>query len=204
MLRLAALRRPLVLRNVWRRSVCYEHHDERPKIEDAAFCAKTASVVGEVELAEDASVWYNCVLRGDGAAIRIGRRTNIQDGSVVHVDSDRLGSRKGAPTVIGDDVTVGHMALIHAATLMDRSFVGMNATVMSHCTMEPDSMLAAGALLTGGKTVGSGELWGGSPAKFMRKLTPKEIAFIPDSAAAYVDFAKSHRAADNGAADDRH
>ena len=202
---MAALRRPL-LRSVAhalrpRRFACFAHHGESPDIEDAAFCAKTASVVGEVRLAEDASVWYGCVLRGDGASITVGKRTNIQDGSVIHVDSDRLGSKKRTATVIGDDVTIGHMALIHAATLHDRSFVGMNATVMSHCTMHSDSMLAAGALLTGGKTVGPGELWGGSPAKFMRKLTPEEIAFIPHSAASYVDFAKSHRRESD--ADDR-
>ena len=174
----------------------FEHHGCTPDVAAAAFCATTASVVGDVALARDASVWYNCVLRGDGAAIRIGARSNIQDGTVVHVDSDRLGAKGSRPTIVGEDVTVGHMALLHACTLGDRSFVGMSATVMSHATMEEDSMLAAGSLLTGGKTVGAGELWGGRPAKFMRRLKPGEIDFIVESAAAYVDFARSHAPGD--------
>ena len=177
-----------------RRLACYALGDKVPDTAAAAFVAPSASIVGSVEVADDASVWYNCTIRGDVASISIGPRTNIQDNTVIHVDSDALGGSGSTPTVIGADCTIGHMALLHACTLGDGAFVGMNATMMSHTTIESGGMLAAGALLTGGKTVGSGELWGGSPAKFMRPLKPGEAAFILESARAYVGFARTHAA----------
>ena len=177
-----------------RRLACYALGDKVPDTAAAAFVAPSASIIGAVDVADDASVWYNCTIRGDVAAISIGPRTNVQDGTVIHVDSDALGGSGSTPTVIGADCTIGHMALLHACTLGDGAFVGMNATMMSHTTIEPGGMLAAGALLTAGKTVGSGELWGGSPAKFMRPLKPGEAAFILESARAYVGFARTHAA----------
>ena len=177
-----------------RRLACYALGDQVPNTAAAAFVAPSARLVGSVDVAEDASVWYNCTVRGDVAAISIGARTNVQDGTVVHVDSDALGGRGATPTIIGADCTIGHMALLHACTLGDGAFVGMRATLMSHTTIEPGGMLAAGALLTTGKTVGRGELWGGSPAKFLRPLKPGEAAFILESARAYVGFARAHAA----------
>ena len=116
-----------------------------PDTAAAAFIAPSASIIGAVDVAEDASVWYNCTIRGDVAAISIGPRTNVQDGTVIHVDSDALGGSGSTPTIIGADCTIGHMALLHVCTLGDGAFVGMNATMMSHTTIEPGGMLAAGA-----------------------------------------------------------
>jgi carbonic anhydrase/acetyltransferase-like protein (isoleucine patch superfamily) len=175
-----------------RRLACYALGDKVPDTRAAAFIAPSASIIGAVTLDEDASVWYNCTLRGDVASISIGARTNVQDGTVIHVDSDALGSKGSTPTVIGADCTIGHMALLHACTLGDGAFVGMNTTLMSHTTVESGGMVAAGALLTSGKTVGRGELWGGAPAKFMRTLTPGEAEFLLRSARAYVGFAQAH------------
>ena len=187
--RLASIAKPTLPR---RRLACYALGAKVPDTAAAAFVAPSASIVGSVTVADDASVWYNCTIRGDVAAISIGPRTNVQDGTVIHVDSDALGGSGSTPTVIGADCTIGHMALLHACTLGDGAFVGMNATMMSHTTIEPGGMLAAGALLTAGKTVRRGELWGGSPAKFMRSLKPGEAAFILESARAYVGFARTH------------
>src|ERR1700742_1863914 len=133
-----------------------------PKIDPRAFVAPGAVVIGDVEIGPDSSIWFGCVLRGDVNHIRIGARTNIQDGTVIHTASGlqpaRMGAgskipEKGYPTLIGDDVTVGHMALLHACTLADKSFVGMRSAVMDGCTIEGEAMLAAGGLLTPGKTI---------------------------------------------------
>src|SRR5580693_6024893 len=127
-----------------------------PKIDPTAFIAPGAVIIGDVEIGPETSIWFGCVLRGDVNVIRIGARTNIQDGTVIHVASGLQPARMGAgsgipeggyPTIIGDDVTVGHMALLHACTLADNSFVGMRATVMDGCVVESFAMLAAGALL---------------------------------------------------------
>jgi len=191
MRRLAA---SIATRTLRRRLACYALGDKVPDTGAAAFIAPSASIVGSVDVADDASVWYNCTIRGDVASISIGARTNVQDGTTIHVDSDALGGSGSTPTVIGADCTIGHMALLHACRLGDGAFVGMNATLMSHTTIEPGGMLAAGALLTAGKTIKSGELWGGAPAKFMRPLKPGEAAFILESARAYVGFARTHAA----------
>ena len=151
-----------------------------PKISDTAWIAPTAAVVGDVEVGEETGIWFGCTVRGDVNDVRIGKRTNIQDGTVIHVTRGVQG------TYIGDEVTVGHSALLHACTLEDRSFVGMGSTILDEAVIETDGMLAAGSLLTGGKRIKSGELWSGSPAKFWRYLTPEEIAFFPVSADNYA------------------
>jgi carbonic anhydrase/acetyltransferase-like protein (isoleucine patch superfamily) len=141
---------------------------KRPLIHPRAFVAPTAVLIGDIEMAENASVWFHCVLRGDTNFIRIGARSNIQDGTIMHVNAGTF------PTLIGTDVTVGHAAIIHACTLKDHAFVGMGATVLDGAVIEEGGMLAAGALLTPGKRIGPGELWQGSPAKFSRMLTPED------------------------------
>ena len=161
-------------------------NDISPKIDNNAFIAENAVVIGDVIINKDSSIWYNCVLRGDVNDIKIGQRTNIQDGTVIHVSSTTQG------TYIGDDVTVGHMALLHACKIGNRAFIGMKACVMDDAIVEEDSMVAAGALVTSGKVVKSGELWAGSPAKFMRKLTEKELEFLKFSAKRYVDLSKKY------------
>src|SRR3546814_5892281 len=115
-----------------------------PKIHPSAFIAPGCKIIGDVEIGANASVWYNCVIRADVNHIRIGAGTNIQDGTIIHCDSDKDGAG-GFPTVIGEDVLVGHMAMLHGCTLKDRAFVGLGAIVMDGCIIEGDAMLAVGA-----------------------------------------------------------
>lgn len=154
-----------------------------PRIAPDAFIAPTAAVIGDVVIGAGSSVWFNCTLRGDVHEIRVGERTNIQDGCVVHVTSGKFGC------YIGSDITIGHNAVIHACTLEDGCFVGMSATVMDGAVVESQAMVAAGALVTPGKRVRRGELWAGSPAKPMRRLTEDELAYFPESAAHYARLA---------------
>lgn len=165
---------------------------QQPRIDADAWIAPGAQVIGDVEIGAGASIWYNVVVRGDVMPIRIGARSNIQDGSIVHV------TRKLAATVIGDDVLVGHMAIIHGCTLMDHSFVGLGAVVMDGCVIETDGMLGAGALLSPGKRIGPRELWLGRPAKLVRLLGDEEVARNRAGAAGYVELAKAHRASQAG------
>lgn len=163
-----------------------------PACDPTSFIAPGAQVIGNVTLGPEASIWYNCVLRGDVNRIVIGARTNIQDGTVIHVDSPK-GDGAGLPTLIGEDVLIGHMVMLHGSILHDRAFVGLGSIVMDGCTIESDGMLAAGSLLSPGKTIGAGELWMGRPAKKVRDLTPQEIAANRMGAAGYVALAKLHR-----------
>jgi len=160
-----------------------------PIVAPDAFVAPNATVIGDVVIGAGSSIWYGCILRGDYNVIRIGARTNIQDGCVLHIDS-----RTGG-TIIGDDVTVGHMCLIHACTLESGSFVGNKATVMDGAVVEAGAMVAAGALVTPNKRVPAGELWAGSPARKLRDLTPEQRATLTWTAKAYAAFAQEHRAA---------
>ncbi len=157
-----------------------------PKIADSAFIAPGAAVIGDVEIGEETNVWFGCVIRGDVNTIRVGARTNIQDGTVIHV------TRKTGPTRIGSGITVGHSALLHACTLEDGCFIGMRATVMDGCVVESGGMLAAGALLTPGKRLPSGQLWAGNPARYFRDLKQEERNYIAVSAGNYVALAKEH------------
>jgi len=165
----------------------YPFMGRAPEIDPTAWVAPGARVIGDVSLGAGASVWYNCVLRGDVMPIRVGARSNIQDGSIVHV------TRKFAATSIGDDVLVGHMAIIHGCTLKNRSFVGLGATVMDGCVIEEEGMLGAGALLAPGKIIGARELWLGRPAKLVRLLSDAEVARNAAGAAGYVELAELHR-----------
>lgn len=167
------------------------HHGVTPVIASSAFIAETAVVIGDVVIGEHASVWYGCVLRGDDNTIRVGARTNIQDGTIVHINHEREGAA-GTKTVIGADVTIGHMALIHACTLEDGCFVGMKACVMDGVVVESGAMVAAGALVTPGKRVKRGELWAGSPAKLMRRLTDAELKYFTYTAEHYAELAASY------------
>jgi carbonic anhydrase/acetyltransferase-like protein (isoleucine patch superfamily) len=144
-------------------------------------------VIGDVEIGEGASVWYGCVLRGDTNTIRIGPRSNIQDGTIVHVNAGRQS------TVVGAEVTVGHAAIVHACTLMDRAFVGMGATVLDGAVIEEGGVLGAGGVLPPGKRIGRLELWIGNPAKLVRVLTPEQRAEQFDRTAPhYVELAGRH------------
>ncbi|HEV2747356.1 MAG TPA: gamma carbonic anhydrase family protein [Allosphingosinicella sp.] len=166
-----------------------------PVIDPSAFVAPGVRLIGEVEIGADASIWYNCVLRGDVNRIRVGARTNIQDGSVVHVDSPRPGAPDGHPTIIGEDVLIGHLAIVHGCILHDRAFVGLGAIVMDGCEIESDAMLAAGAMLTPGRRIASGQLWAGRPAKYLRDLGAEELAAQQAGVAHYVALGRAHREA---------
>lgn len=158
-----------------------------PIIADSAFIAPTATVIGDTVIGPETGIWFGCVLRGDVNEIRIGARTNIQDGTVVHVAS------QGQGTYIGDDITIGHMALLHACTLESGCFIGMKACVMDGAYVESDAMVAAGALITPGKRVRSGQLWAGTPAKYVRDLSDEERAGFAASAEHYVKLARTYR-----------
>jgi carbonic anhydrase/acetyltransferase-like protein (isoleucine patch superfamily) len=153
----------------------------RPRVHPTAFVAPTAAVIGDVEIGAGANVWFHCVLRGDTNLIRVGAGSNIQDGSVLHVNPG-----EGMACMIGDDVTVGHMAIVHAATLHDGAFVAMSAVVLDGAVIETGGVLAAGSVLTPGKRIGCRELWMGSPAKFARVLGEEERLRFAMTAPAYV------------------
>jgi gamma-carbonic anhydrase len=159
-----------------------------PKIHPTAFIAPGAVVIGDVEIGAHSNIWFGCVVRGDVNTIRIGERTNIQDGTVVHV------TRGTGPTFIGSDITIGHQALIHACTLEDGCFIGMGATLLDGAVVESRGMIAASALLTPGKRIPSGQLWAGNPAKYMRDLGEKDFAFFADNAVHYVKLGQEYRA----------
>ena len=169
-----------------------------PVIHPSAFIAPGCRIIGDVEIGEDASIWYNCVIRADVNRIRIGARSNVQDGTVIHCDSPGDGIDRpleGWPTIIGDDVLIGHMAMVHGCTLEDRAFVGLGAIVMDGCVIESDGMLAAGALLSPGKRLPGRQLWAGRPAKYMRDLSDEMVKKLSGGAARYVDYAQAHKAA---------
>jgi gamma-carbonic anhydrase len=166
-----------------------------PRVDDSAFVAPGVTLIGGIEIGPEASIWYGCVLRGDVNRIRIGARTNIQDGTVVHCDSPGPGEPDGHPTIIGEDVLIGHLAMVHGCVLEDRAFVGLGSIVMDGCRIESDAMLAAGAMLTPGKTIPAGQLWAGRPAKYVRDLTPSDLAGMQAGVAHYVELARLHAAA---------
>jgi len=165
-----------------------------PKIHDSAFIAPGARIIGDVEIGPDASIWYNCVLRGDINRIVVGARSNLQDGTIVHVEAERPGAA-GLPALIGEDVLVGHMAILHGCRLEDRAFVGMGAIVMDDCHIGSAAMLAAGAMLTPAKSIPPAQLWAGRPAKYMRDLGEKERASMLEQSRHYVDNAGRHKRA---------
>jgi gamma-carbonic anhydrase len=172
-----------------------------PRIHSSAFIAPGCRIVGDVEIGPDSSVWYNCVIRGDANRIVIGARTNIQDGTVVHCDSPKPKRPEGFATIIGDDVLIGHMAMIHGCTLEDRAFVGLGSIVMDGCRIESEGMLAAGAMLTPGKAIRSREMWLGRPATFTRALTDAALADMQAGVTGYVLNGRLHRASYLGAAE---
>ncbi len=158
-----------------------------PAVAADAFVAPTAVLIGDVTIGEMSSVWFHCVLRGDTNFIRIGARSNIQDGTIIHVNAGTH------PTLIGDDVTVGHAAIIHACTLESGAFVGMGATVLDGAAIGPGGMLAAGGLLTPGKRIGPGEMWQGAPARLVRVMQAEELARFAATSAHYVSLGQRYR-----------
>lgn len=167
--------------------------DKVPTIHKDAFIAPSASVIGDVQVGQGSSIWYGCVLRGDVNNIRVGSGTNIQDNSLVHVAKSNLAG-KVLPTIIGDNVTVGHSAVLHGCNVEDEAFVGMGATLLDGVVVEKHGMVAAGSLVRQNTRIPAGEVWAGNPAKFLRKLTEEEVAFISQSAINYANLAQVHAA----------
>ncbi|MBI1216834.1 MAG: gamma carbonic anhydrase family protein [Alphaproteobacteria bacterium] len=165
------------------------YRGKRPRAHDSAFIAPGAVLAGDIEIGAESSVWFGCIIRGDVNNVRIGARTNVQDGAVIHVSSFGYGA------ALGDDVTVGHMAMLHACTVEDGAFIGMKACVMDGAVVEKGAMVAAGALVTAGKCVPSGELWAGTPAKFLREMTEKEKEYLRWSAQHYVKLSREYKGA---------
>ncbi|MDX8401706.1 MAG: gamma carbonic anhydrase family protein [Mariprofundaceae bacterium] len=161
---------------------------QAPRIENAAFLAPNAEIIGRVEIGEASSVWYGAVLRGDVHDIRIGRRSNIQDLCVLHT------SQGVSPCIVGDDVTVGHRVILHGCEVQDGCLVGMGAVVMDRAVLEAGCLLAAGALVPEGRVLAGGWLHAGVPARPVRELREEEKAFLKQSAAHYVDIARTHAA----------
>jgi carbonic anhydrase/acetyltransferase-like protein (isoleucine patch superfamily) len=171
-----------------------------PRIHSSAFIAPGCRIIGDVEVGPDVSIWYNCVLRADVHRIVVGARSNIQDGSVIHCDSPKPKRPNGFPTIIGEDVLIGHMAMIHGSTLEDRAFVGLGAIVMDGCRIESDAMLAAGAMLTQGKVIAARQMWMGRPASYARELTDTALEEMRAGVSGYVINGRLHAAALNGEA----
>lgn len=157
-----------------------------PTIHPSAFVAKGAVVTGDTHIGANSSIWFNVTMRGDVNHIRIGENTNIQDGTVCHV------TYKKFPLIIGNNVTIGHNATLHACTVEDFGFVGMGAVVMDGAVVETGAMVAAGALVPPGKVVKSGEIWAGNPAKFFRPMTQEEKDYLPWSAQHYVKLGQEY------------
>lgn len=160
------------------------YQGKTPRIHHSAFIAPTATIIGDVEIGPDSSIFYGCVLRGDVGPIRLGARTNIQDNSVIHVDGD-------APCTIGDDVTVGHMALIHGSTVEDGTLVGMKAGLLSHSHIGSGCLIAAGSIVLEGQVVPARTLVAGVPAKARREITAEQAAGFIAHAGRYVVTARN-------------
>ena len=166
--------------------------DKKPVIHETAFIAPGVVIAGDVEVHENASVWYGSVLRGDTNKIIIGKGSNVQDGTIIHVDAPQWG---GLPTIIGENVLIGHKCMLHGATIEDGGFVGMGATMLDGSVVKTGGMLAAGAFLSPKKIVPAGEMWAGMPARKFRSLREGEDKFALTGARHYVEEARAHRAA---------
>lgn len=159
-----------------------------PKVDGSAFIAANATLVGDVTIGARCGIWFGAVLRADGPPIRIGDGSNIQDGTVIHI------AARGVGTTVGRNVTVGHMALLHACEVQDDAFIGMHSTVLDEAVIETGAMVAAGAVVTPRKVVRQGELWAGNPAVKMRDIEERDIERFRRSAANYVALAQTYLA----------
>ena len=169
------------------------YRDQHPKLAQGAWVDSQATVIGDVVLGADVSVWPAAVIRGDVEKIRIGERTNVQDGAVLHVTHKGPYSPRGGPLRVGADVTVGHGAVLHACTIEDRCLIGMGSVILDGAHLESECLIAAGSVVSPGKKVASGTLWRGNPARYARDLTPEERDFMRYSAAHYVQLKNDYQ-----------
>ena len=165
-----------------------------PKIGTNSWIAQSADVIGDVECGKDCSIWFGCVIRGDVHYIKIGNRTNIQDLSMIHVTHHKKADRSdGNPTIIGDDVTIGHRVMLHGCTLENACLIGMSATILDGAVISKESIVGAGSLVTKGKKFPPRSLIMGSPAKVIRELNDDEVKELYASASRYVEFKKEYQ-----------
>ncbi len=163
-----------------------------PTISGSAYIDPDAIIIGDVTIGEDSSIWPNAVIRGDLHSITIGKRTNIQDGSVLHVTANNKLIPGGAPLVIGNDVTVGHNATLHGCTIEDFALIGMGAIVLDGSVVKEKALIAAGSVVSPGTIVEGGHLWVGNPAKMVRPLTDEELEYLEYSAHHYINLKNNY------------
>ncbi len=172
-----------------------------PTIDSSAFIAPNALISGDVKIGKNSGIWYGCVLRGDVTKIVVGENSNIQDNCVLHGTRPNHAQNKtgadGAPVLIGSHVTIGHGAIVHACIIEDYAFIGMGSIVMDLAKVEQFGMLAAGAVLTPGRIVKSGQIWAGNPAKYFRDMTEAEKNYIKISADNYAELAAEYKQANS-------
>ena len=166
------------------------YDNKYPQLDSTVLVVPTATIIGDVAIGPESSIWFQTVVRGDVNSIRIGARTNIQDGSVVHV------TRETHPTFIGDDVTIGHNVTLHGCTVGDRCLIGIGAILLDGVEIGDDCMIAAGSVVTPGTIIPSGTLVMGAPATVKRKLNPEEISQLKKSAENYIEYKKRYSGLD--------
>lgn len=163
-----------------------EYENIKPQIDESCFVADSAEIIGRVNIDKNSSVWYGCIIRGDENTIDIGKNTNIQDGTVIHISKEHQ-------TEIGDYVTVGHKAIVHACKIGNNVLVGMGAILLDGVEIEDDVLIGAGSIVTPGKVIPRGSLVLGSPAKVIRELSEEEIKHLKQSAIDYRIYAEKHK-----------
>lgn len=163
----------------------YKLKNKTPDISKACFIAESADIIGEVSLGEDSNIWFNTTLRGDIAPVKVGKRSNIQDGSVLHVNYNM-------PCIVGDNVTVGHGVILHGATVEDGCLIGMGAIILNQAVIGKESIVGAGALVTEGKIFPPRSMIIGSPAKKVRELTEEEVEKIKENVSDYIRKGKEN------------
>lgn len=174
-----------------RKPLIMSHHGKTPEIDPTAFIAPSVDLIGEILIGSESSVWFQCVVRGDVNWIKIGKRTNVQDHSMLHVD------RRDCPLTIGDEVTIGHRVLLHGCTIGNRCLIGMGAIIMNKAVIGEECIVGAGALVTEGKVFPPRTLIIGSPAKAVRELKPEELVYLKKSADNYVGDSREYLASLN-------
>ena len=169
-----------------------KYKDKKPLVHESVFLAEGVNIIGDVKIGENTSVWFNTVIRGDVNYIKIGKNCNIQDGTIIHVSSHGFSARgkKGSPTIIGDYVTIGHNATIHACEIGDYSLIGMGSVILDQSLIQNKAFIAAGAVVTPGSLVKSNELWAGNPAKFIRKISVTEEKLLVNTPNVYYELSK--------------
>ncbi len=169
-----------------------KYKEKSPKIDKTVFIADGVILVGDIEIGEESNVWYNSVIRADVNFVKIGKKCNIQDGTVIHVSSYGFSAngKKGSPTIISDNVTIGHNATIHACEIGDNSLIGMGSIILDQSRIEEFAFIAAGALITPGTLVKSKELWAGNPGRFVRKISDTEEKLLLNTPDVYYNLSQ--------------